>query len=82
MEIREATLYAERQEVCKKDNGNGNTFLLKVRESDFVLNETGCLERNGCGQNLNAQESCRKWENFGKEFYIWSGWTKTEMNEF
>ena len=39
---------------------NGNTFLLKVKESNFVLNETSYLERNGLGQNLNAKGSCRR----------------------
>ena len=43
-----------------KDIRNGNTLLLKVKESNFVLNETGCLERNGLGQNLKAKESCRR----------------------
>ena len=46
--------------MCKKDIRNGNTFLLKVKESNFALNETGCLKRNGLGQNLNAKESCRR----------------------
>ena len=31
-------------------------FLLRVEESNFVLNETGCLERNDVGQNLNAKK--------------------------
>ena len=33
--------------------------MLKVKEGNFVLNKTGCLRRNGLGQNLYAQESCR-----------------------
>ena len=43
-----------------KDIKNGNIFLLEVKESDLVLNETGYLERNGLGKNLNAKKSCRR----------------------
>ena len=46
--------------MCKKDIRNGDAFLLKVYEGNFVLNKTGCLERNGLGQNLNAKEHCRR----------------------
>ena len=42
---------------CKKDVRCGNTFVLKVKESNLILNETGCWERKGFGQNLNAKAS-------------------------
>ena len=38
----------------------GTHFLLKVKESNIVLNETGCLEKKGLGQNLKAKKSCRR----------------------
>ena len=60
MGIREATLYVERLEICKKDIRNRSAFLLKVKEGNFVPNEIACLERNGLGQNLRAKESCRR----------------------
>ena len=44
MGIRETTLYVEKQEMYKKNIRNGNTFLFKVRESNFVLNETDWKE--------------------------------------
>ena len=46
--------------------------MLRVDESNFVLNETGYLERNGLGQNLNAKESCRHFMkgNLWEKFFI------------
>ena len=69
--------------TCKKDSRNGNTFLLKVKEGNFTLNKTDCLERNGLGQNLNVKENCRRFV-VGKslEFYVWSGQTKVKMKGF
>lgn len=45
--------------MCKKDIRNGNTYLFSEglkKKSNFVLNEAGCLERNGLGQNLKVTE--------------------------
>ena len=39
MAIKEATLYVEK-EMCKKNIRNGNIFLFKVKESNFVPKET------------------------------------------
>ena len=43
----------------KENIRNGHIYLLKVKESNFVLNETGYLETNGLEQNMNAKESFR-----------------------
>ena len=45
MEIRKEALYVGKQEVCKKDTKNGNTFFVEGK-SKFVLTQKGCLERN------------------------------------
>ena len=63
MGIRGATLYVEKLEICKKGIRNRNAFLLKVKKGNFVPNETGCLGKNGLGQNLKAKESCRRFVN-------------------
>ena len=60
MEIRKATLYVGKWDVCKKDTRNGNTFLLRVEESNFVLNETGYLERNGFGTKFEDKGKLQK----------------------
>ena len=41
--------------MCTKDRRNGNTFLSRVEESNFVLSETGCLERNGFGTKFEGK---------------------------
>ena len=55
--------------MVQKEKRNGNAFLLKVKESNFVLNEIGCLWRNGLGQNMKAKKSCRR---FMKD-NLWTG---------
>ena len=56
MAIKEATLYVEK-EMCKKNIRNGNIFLFKVKESNFVLNET---EKKWLGTNSECKGRCRR----------------------
>ena len=54
--------------MCKEGTRNGNTFLLKVKEGNFGLNETDWREM-AWDKNLNVKESCRgfmKWN-------LWKG---------
>ena len=62
MKIKKATLYVGKQEVYKKDTRNGNTVSLRVEESNFVLNETGYLERNGFGTKFRSKRMLQKVE--------------------
>ena len=49
----------EEQATCRGDVTSA--FLFKVKEGNSVPNKTGCLGgKKGLGQNLNAQESCRR----------------------
>ena len=62
MKIKKATLYVGKQDIYKKNIRNGNTVLLRVEESNFVLNETGYLERNGFGTKFRSKRMLQKVE--------------------
>ena len=68
--------------MSQKSIGNGNPFLLNMKKRNFILNEAGCLDRNGLGENLNAKESCRRFvkENLWKGILcVWLGRTMVKM---